>query len=601
MGYKRRSGWKKKPGRHLRKKQIQEKKKTDQKRKGLATNSGSDEVEPDSLLIVEAEQNQVVDLVKNISGRRIVDLGYFLQQLRILSEHDDKNIFNCSFSNLILVKIKQHGLRWELTFVCKMCQFKKTISTDDPSDESTMDLNTAATHGIMSIGSGFAHLQQISSNLNMPCMNRKLYKKSQDKVCAFWLEVGIEEMANAAEIEKNEALKRNEVDNKGVPIITVIADGCYGKRSFRNNFQSLYGTAFIVGARTGKILFMSVKNKFCYICALRESQGKEANSSDHTCYKNWDSKMSASSMESAIIVEGFGMSEEMYGLKYNKLIGDGDSSVHKRLIEAHPYDNFEVQKIECKNHLLRNYAKKLREYTKKTGTPVSLRKALLNNIMKMRNAVTKASEHHRDQDCDDETKVNNLRRDIVNSIYHIFGDHSKCQSYYCSGSKPNETNIIKDFQTSGMMKKLQGIIWDLAKHSRSLIHNVDSNLVEQAFSLVAKLVGGKRTNVAHTYKARCSAAVISHNTGGKLHYTVHKNIFKSSPGKYAKIGEFLKVRKVALARARRQAVRNRNEPVISYKRRKTQRYSAGCSSQIDYGADAHQAPMSDVDLENAKT
>lgn len=66
-------------------------------------------------------------------------------------------------------------------------------------------------------------------------------------------------------------------------------------------------------------------------------------------------------MESDIIVEGFKRSLEMYGIVYKKLIGDGDSSVYKKIIEARPYGSQLVEKIECKNHLLRNFCTKLRD------------------------------------------------------------------------------------------------------------------------------------------------------------------------------------------------------------------------------------------------
>lgn len=66
-------------------------------------------------------------------------------------------------------------------------------------------------------------------------------------------------------------------------------------------------------------------------------------------------------METDIIAEGFRNSINQYGLKYSKMVGDGDSSVSRKLLEIRPYGNSLVQKIECKNHLLRNFAKKIRE------------------------------------------------------------------------------------------------------------------------------------------------------------------------------------------------------------------------------------------------
>lgn len=82
------------------------------------------------------------------------------------------------------------------------------------------------------------------------------------------------------------------------------------------------------------------------------------------CYKNWEGTSTA--MESDIILEGFKQSIEMHNLIFQKLIGDGDSSVIKILNAAKPYGpNCLVQKIECKNHILRYYIHKISDMASK--------------------------------------------------------------------------------------------------------------------------------------------------------------------------------------------------------------------------------------------
>jgi hypothetical protein len=74
---------------------------------------------------------------------------------------------------------------------------------------------------------------------------------------------------------------------------------------------------------------MNVKNKYCFTCA--HAAARNDTPKDHKCYKNFEANESSAKMESAIISEGFSQSVELYGMKYNKLIGDGDSSVHKKV------------------------------------------------------------------------------------------------------------------------------------------------------------------------------------------------------------------------------------------------------------------------------
>ena len=55
-------------------------------------------------------------------------------------------------------------------------------------------------------------------------------------------------------------------------------------------------------------------------------------------------------MESDIIVEGFKKAEEVHGVRYLKLIADGDSSVYAKIHEEVPIWGKYVTKIECSNH-----------------------------------------------------------------------------------------------------------------------------------------------------------------------------------------------------------------------------------------------------------
>ncbi|KAG8233224.1 hypothetical protein J437_LFUL012429 [Ladona fulva] len=101
-------------------------------------------------------------------------------------------------------------------------------------------------------------------------------------------------------------------------------------------------------------------------------------------------------MEADIIVEGFKSSVAMHGLKYAKSIGDGDSSVMNRLAKAMPYSiELVVEKIECSNHILRNYCKKLHPLALKSSNsqgpvPLILSKKLQIALPRLRSAVTGA-------------------------------------------------------------------------------------------------------------------------------------------------------------------------------------------------------------------
>ena len=68
-------------------------------------------------------------------------------------------------------------------------------------------------------------------------------------------------------------------------------------------------------------------------------------------------------MEVDIIVEGFLKSERDHGVRYMKVVGDGDSSVYKKIIEMVLYGR-RVEKIGCANHVIRCYRKNLHDLLK---------------------------------------------------------------------------------------------------------------------------------------------------------------------------------------------------------------------------------------------
>lgn len=132
---------------------------------------------------------------------------------------------------------------------------------------------------------------------------------------------------------------------------------------------------------------MDVRNKFCSICQKSESNGVTTKA--HQCFKNWDGTSTA--MEADIIMEGFCQSISMHNIIYDKLIGDGDSSVTKKLFLAKPYGrDFDIKKIECMNHILRNYLNRIvditsrRNSTSGTVVPGFLRKVLKAKRLKLR-------------------------------------------------------------------------------------------------------------------------------------------------------------------------------------------------------------------------
>lgn len=194
------------------------------------------------------------------------------------------------------------------------------------------------------------------------------------------------------------------------------------KRSYKKNYSALSGAAAIIGKNTGEILYIGIKNKFCQVCAT-------------------------TGMESMILVEGFKKSVEQHGLIYGRLISDGDASTYSKILEARPYQNKTVEKIECRNHLLRNLCNKLQALSTETKYLLKHRKSVTKKaILAIRCTIVKAIQKHKNN-----SDVELLFDDILRCHTHAFGDHTKCKAYFCTkAGEVDKTKVSDGFFTSAL-------------------------------------------------------------------------------------------------------------------------------------------------------
>lgn len=450
----------------------------------------------------------------SILGKCIIDFTYFFGQLHEKFDEHCRGV-QCSFRDLTFLGARSHGLRNELIFKCRMCNYESSIWSE-PAPKEYLDANTGAVAGAILTGTGYTQLKENLSALDVKCMSGKTFRTLHEKIADGFAKAAEDSMNTAAEEERQLAIERNEVINE-IPHISVIGDGSWMKRSYRTGrYDSLSGVGTICGARTGKVLHIAVRNKYCSVCVKAEKLKKQAPA--HKCYKNWGRHCSSTSMEADAIVEGFKTSIEKRGLIYSTFIADGDSSVYKKIVTANPYQNVFIEKIECRNHLLRNLATKIKEIAKTKGRIGKLRNVIENRILRVRTAVTKAVQHRMGEETPMKEKILLLKKDLDNVISHVFGEHNDCAriGYFCNGSqKENEENYVPRLKMCGLYDKLQNALKQISWNAKSLLYDKDSNRVETFNSVISKCIGGKRINygLRGSYEARCNAAVVAFNTG----------------------------------------------------------------------------------------
>lgn len=356
-----------------------------------------DNTRPQSLdKIVEPSDEISVDLDIKIGGRRIVNLDVFMEKMRKICSHSSK----CSFLDLVLIKEMSLGINSRLYYICNKCKQKFVINTCEHDDETEYSVEHASVESIMAIGGGFFNLQEFLNSMGIPCMSSFAYDKIHATLCGDWFEAAKIDMLDAIKLEIQHAKEQGNITSDGIPFITVVLDGAWSKRSYRVNYNALSGVAVIVGFHTKKVIWMGYRNKHCVFC---NKHVNDENIPEHLCSKNHSG--SSTSMEADIIVEGFQKSIELYGVVYKRFVADGDSSVFSKLTEAKVYSNVIIEKIECRNHLYRNFDTKMADLAKDTKYRLEFRKIVKGNLLRFRMAVKKAVSFHKASDATFTEKV----------------------------------------------------------------------------------------------------------------------------------------------------------------------------------------------------
>ncbi|XP_077260812.1 uncharacterized protein LOC143896691 [Temnothorax americanus] len=525
-------------------------------------------------------------------GRRIVDISFMWNEMHRIFDNHARGI-ECQFKDWKLVHSRRCGLLTQLFFKCQMCNYEDNIWSEPTESAENVDINNSAVATTITVGSGYAQLEEFCAGINVPCMSEKTYIKSRENVIDYFEKTAMESMIMAGELEKQLALERNETIN-GIPYITVVADGSWMKRSYGHAYDSLSGVGAILGHRTKKVLFVGIRNKFCTVCDMAERKGLEPNS--HKCYKNFDRRASSTSMESDAIVEGFKCSLEMHGLIYKTVIADGDSSVYQSIKNNAPYSEqmVTVKKIECTNHLLRNLCKKLRAVAetvqpiqrRKRGF-VQLRNIVRSGIPKIRQEVLDAAKSRKEEKQPCHKQGVELQKDILNIPSHVFGEHKRCKERgrTCEENREGTKNWVPYLKVHGLYQKIESAIMYLSAYSESLLLELTNNPAELFNSIICKEIGGKRINwgLRGSYNTRVAGAVVQYNTQQVL-TQVHQNVCGNVPPIVESL-EKRRQKKVSMTQNYRQI---HGKPKKFKQGSGTDRYYGPQSQKPDLPADVYQ-------------
>ena len=513
------------------------------------------------------------------------------------------------------------------------------------SDEVTLgegskkvyDVNARAVWGQMSTGGGHSKLEEFSATLGMPCMTARTFSNLEMTIGESWRNILHKELIEAHKEEKAHAIAMGNF-HEGVPAITVMCDAGWSKRSHRHTYNAMGGVAIIVGVHTKKLLYVGIKNKYCKICSLAESAGRTAR--EHVCFRNWEH--SSQAMEADAILEGFQCCEQ-FGVRYMRIVADGDSSVLSTLQKFGPHWCRSINKIECANHAckcLRGKLEKIvdstRSYHAKGGLDKLQRIRLVSGVrcaIRMRSLMSDRAE-----------AIKLLKADIKNSINHVMGDHSHCSDFCKSAnattsnssqninnddvlneeyiSLPTQENLWIEGSTEGeqqnarnasavllhmdenLKREILHYLSFMADKAEKLIGNFTTNLVESWMGLRSKFDGGKIINRCQSgsWNARCHGAGLRKNIGPYWGPIVWEGVTNTKAGMhYWEYG-----RKVSMRTA--TYLKSYNNPLVRARAQKRKRMRQvemrSKKARLAYGPESLQAEddisSSELDVQKVK-
>ncbi|KAF5281723.1 hypothetical protein FQR65_LT14563 [Abscondita terminalis] len=133
-----------------------------------------------------------------------------------------------------------------------------------------------------------------------------------------------------------------------------------------------------------------------------------------------------------------------------------------------------------------------------------------------------------------------LCEDLYNIPNHVFGCYLNCRTAYCKRKDNNEENVLPLMGSTPVLEEIKKCVDLVARKAHTLTKNVTTNHAERYMSLVAKFVGGKRTNLVQrgSYQRRCYGAGLSFNLGPSWHKKFYTGKISSTFTTFCKEREY---------------------------------------------------------------
>ncbi|KAF0718466.1 Uncharacterized protein FWK35_00029889, partial [Aphis craccivora] len=211
----------------------------------------------------------MVPFMDILNGRRIVDIDHIFNEIQN-SCHSGR--FGCSFLDVIFKREEINGFFSIFYFHCKMYGIEKKYLLKSLT--------------ILNVSIGYARRFELAACIDIPSMSSNTYQSILPSVGNVVHASAWDEMKKAGDEEKEIALKNCILDEDGIPMCTIIADGQWSKRSYKTKYDAFSEAATIIDYNTRKVLFVGIRNHYYSIC--QRVSDRDENKPVHNCFFKLD-------------------------------------------------------------------------------------------------------------------------------------------------------------------------------------------------------------------------------------------------------------------------------------------------------------------------
>lgn len=355
-------------------------------------------------------------------------LGYRMMDIALLFENLEKHLVckTCK-GEIKIVEKSVSGLSSTFQISCKICKENNIFRNNKllGAKSNIPEINRRAVFAMRCIGKSLTDLKTFCSVM---CLQNPVSQKSYDainrKICTA--------ASSTAEISMHNAVLQESSMTDGSIDITVSGDGTWKTRGH----SSLIGACVVIGANSGKVIDTHVMSSFCKGCeSYKGSKSGERfqmwkKNHAKVCKRNHDG--SAGKMEVSGMVSIFSRSLEKHGVRYVNYIGDGDTKTFLSLKDKKPYDDININKVECVGHVQKRMGsrlKKLKMQMQKTklsdGKTIGGKGRLTDSL------ILKLSSHYGNAIRGNSKSVSEMRRAIWAVWSHTASSDKEPMHFFC--------------------------------------------------------------------------------------------------------------------------------------------------------------------------